>query len=259
MNRAQTPSETLSESRHTRTSDTERNRRVQMAQWMRNSPIPDTEIWSHMGLYLNRQELSRIFYIHDLYKMILDVQGVVMEFGVRWGQQMALYASFRGMYEPFNYTRKIIGFDTFEGFPEVHAHDGTGKLARKGAFTVSDKHEEHLAEILAYHEAESPIPHLKKFELVKGDVRQTVPQYLKQHPETVIAFACFDLDLYEPTLKTLQAIKPHLVKGSVIWFDETNCPDFPGETRAVQEFFGLNNLRLRRSPHAGFASYVVVE
>src|SRR5687768_7533069 len=110
MNRAQTPSETLSESRHTRTSDTERNRRVQMAQWMRNSPIPDTEIWSHMGLYLNRQELSRIFYIHDLYKMILDVQGVVMEFGVRWGQQMALYASFRGMYEPFNYTRKIIGF-----------------------------------------------------------------------------------------------------------------------------------------------------
>ena len=55
---------------------------------------------------------------HELYQKILNVHGVVIEFGTRWGQNLALFESFRGMYEPYNHFRKIIGFDTFEGFLE---------------------------------------------------------------------------------------------------------------------------------------------
>lgn len=243
----------------TRSNEDERKKRENLAQWIRTNPIPDTELWMHLGLFINRQEMSRILFIHDLYKMILDVQGIIMEFGVRWGQQLALYSTFRGMYEPYNYTRKIVGFDTFEGFPDVHAKDGKSPNARKGAYSVSKDYVDYLTQILNYHEGESPIPHLKKFELIKGDARITVNKYIEDNPETIVAFACFDVDLYEPTLACLKAIKPRLVKGSVLWFDETNCPTFPGETLAIQEVLGLNNLKLRRSPHAGFASYVVIE
>jgi hypothetical protein len=243
----------------TRTSEDERKRRETLAKWLRTNPIPDSELWMHLGLFINRQEMSRLLFIHDLYRMIIDVQGIVMEFGVRWGQHLALYSTFRGMYEPYNYTRKIVGFDTFEGFPDVHAKDGASPNVRKGAYSVSEGYEGYLEEILRYHESESPIPHLRKFELIKGDARVTVPKYLEEHPETVISLACFDIDLYEPTLACLKAILPRLVKGSVLWFDETNCPTFPGETLAVQEVLGLNNLKLCRSPHGGFASYVVWE
>ena len=49
------------------------------------------------------------------------------------------------------------------------------------------------------------------------------------------------------------------MKGSIVGFDELNDPDSPGETRALMEVFGLNNVRLRRFPHASRVSYFVVE
>jgi hypothetical protein len=57
------------------------------------------------------------------------------------------------------------------------------------------------------------------------------------------------MDLYEPTKYTLEKIAPRLVKGSVMAFDELTCKFFPGETRALDEILGLNNLHLKRSPY----------
>lgn len=78
----------------------------------KNSPLPRGEILDNLGLFCRRQSLSRIITMNKLYEMVVNTHGVIMEFGVRWGQNLALFQSFRGMYEPFNYNRKIIGFDT---------------------------------------------------------------------------------------------------------------------------------------------------
>lgn len=84
-----------------------------------------------------------------------------MEFGVRWGRNLALFESLRGIHEPFNHNRKIVGFDTFEGFPSTHEKDGDADIVRVGAYDVTEKYEDFLAEILAYHEQESPISHVR--------------------------------------------------------------------------------------------------
>jgi hypothetical protein len=85
--------------------------------------------------------------------------------------------------------------------------------------------------VLDFHEAElAPIPHKKKYELVQGDATRTLPEYLQRHPETIVALAYFDFDIYAPTKACLEAVVPHLTKGSVLAFDELNCPEFPGET-----------------------------
>ena len=163
----------------------------------KESPLPDNEILSNLGLYMNRKALSRVLYIDDLYKKILDTHGVVMEFGVRWGQNLALFESLRGMYEPYNYTRKIVGFDTFEGAASLDEKDGKVSVDKSdGAFSVSGKYEKYLEKVLDYHEKESPVSHIQKYELVKGDAVNTIKKYLKDHPETIIAFAYFDFGLY---------------------------------------------------------------
>ena len=108
----------------TKSSEKELNLRNQFYENFKNCPMPVEELLSNLGLFINRQNMSRILFFHEIYKKIINVHGVVMEFGVRWGQSLALFESFRGMYEPFNYDRKIIGFDTFEGFPSVHSKDG---------------------------------------------------------------------------------------------------------------------------------------
>lgn len=219
-------------------------------------PIPDNEILQNLGLFMNRQALSRILFMHELYKKIINVNGVIMEFGVRWGQNLALFESLRGMYEPYNYTRKIIGFDTFEGFPSVHENDGDNKHIVKGAYCVVDDYQDYLESLLDYHESESPISHKKKYELVKGDASKNIITYLKDNPQTIISFAYFDFDIYEPTKKCLEAILPHLTKGSIIAFDELNDPNFPGETIAFQEVLGVSNYRIIRSPLNPLISYI---
>ena len=103
------------------------------------------------------------------------------------------------------------------------------------------------------------MPHIKKYELVKGDAAVKIREYLERHPETVIALAYFDLQLYEPTKKCLEAIRPHLTRGSVIAMDEINCQEFPGETLALQEVWGLNKIKITRSQFLPDRSYIVFD
>ena len=79
------------------------------------------------------------------------------------------------------------------------------------------------------------------------------------HPETIVALAYFDFDIYQPTKTCLEAIKGRLTKGSVVAFDELNCPEFPGETLALKEVFGLDKYAIRRNPLNPLCSYIVIE
>ncbi|PIS09350.1 crotonobetainyl-CoA--carnitine CoA-transferase [Candidatus Beckwithbacteria bacterium CG10_big_fil_rev_8_21_14_0_10_34_10] len=222
-------------------------------------PIPDNELLLNLGLFIKRQDLSRLLYLDYLYRKIINVHGIVMEFGTRWGQNLALFSSFRGMYEPFNHNRKVVGFDTFKGFPSIHKKDGKSDATSVGAYTTTKKYEKYLKKILDCHEQESPLSSIKKHEVIKGDASLQINKFLKDNPETIIALAYFDLDLYEPTKKCLEAIKKHLTKGSVIGFDELNVGCFPGETLALKEVFGLDKYKITRSPYNPLQSFVVIE
>jgi hypothetical protein len=103
------------------------------------------------------------------------------------------------------------------------------------------------------------LAHIKKTSLRKGNAIVELEKYLSEHPETIIAFAWFDMTLYEPTYKCLELIKPYITKGSVIGFDELNDKEFPGETVAVREALGLKNVRVERNRFSGAQSYVVIE
>jgi hypothetical protein len=236
---------------------------IKQADWLRdafqNAPIPRDELLANLGLFVSRRLLTRLLFLNELYQKILPIHGVILEFGTRWGQSMAVWSSLRGIYEPYNYSRRIIGFDTFAGFPSTAPQDGAHPIATPGAYGVTPGYQSFLSDLLVYHEQQSPVSHIRKFELVAGDATETVPAWLAAHPETIVAMAYFDFDLYEPTRACLAAIEPFLTKGSVIGFDEANYPEFPGETVAIREVFGLGRYSIRRMPYESLPSYVVID
>ena len=89
--------------------------------------------------------------------------------------------------------------------------DGASPHVTEGAYAVAADYLPHLQAVLDCHEAENPMAHLKKHELVPGDVTRTVPEYFQRHPECVVALAYLDMQLYEPTKVALQGLLPHLV------------------------------------------------
>lgn len=233
--------------------------RKKLYELFRECPIPENELLMNLALFIRRQNMSEIIFMNELYKKIINVHGIVAEFGVRWGRNLCLFESFRGMYEPFNHNRKIIGFDTFEGFPSISEKDGRASIISKGAYNVTGGYETYLDQVLECHEQESPISHIKKYQLVKGNAVLKIKEYLKENPETIIALAYFDFDIYEPTKACLDAIKEHLTKGSVIAFDQLNNHDYPGETLALKDVFGLNSYEITRNPLSPTQSYMVIK
>jgi Methyltransferase domain len=207
----------------------------------------------HANAFAKRQALSRLLYFDELYRKIVEVAGVICEFGVQYGAGMSTLINLRGIYEPYNHSRHIYGFDTFAGFATIDEHDKG--FSAKGDYKVFDNWEANLRELLDIHEANAPLAHIRKSHLVRGDASETFPKWLEANPHAVVAMAIFDMDVYKPTRDVLEAIRPRLTKGSILVFDELNCPHFPGETTAVAEIFGLNGLALRRHPHQPYCAW----
>ncbi|HEY2706894.1 MAG TPA: TylF/MycF/NovP-related O-methyltransferase [Caulobacteraceae bacterium] len=210
-----------------------------------------------MQVTLKRQVLSRLIYYYELYQKITGVQGVICEFGVQWGATLATLINLRGMLEPFNHARKIYGFDTFAGFAKVTEEDGG--FSDRGQYTVTENYDRMLETLLGLHEQLSPLPHIRKFQLVKGDASETFPAWLETNPHAVVAMAIFDMDVYKPTRDVLQLILPRLTRGSLLVFDELNCEHFPGETQAVHEVLGLSKLALHCFPHQPYCTWAIWE
>mgnify|MGYP001222099037 CR=1 FL=1 len=202
------------------------------------------EINNLATLFTTRIEINRILYYNNVYKNLLKKPGVIMEFGVEWGSTLSLLIKLRSIHEPYNYSRKIIGFDTFSGFTNKLTTEEKKLGWKKSDYAVNKNYERVLGELLQLEEDNAPLSNIKKFELIKGDASTTVEKYIRNNPQTVIGMAIFDMDIYKPTKDVLQSIIKRLYKGSILVFDELNDKNFPGETIALLEVLGLNNLKL---------------
>ena len=240
-------------------SQSEKELQRKFVELFKGAPLPDDEILPNLGLFLSSKALSRVLFFYEIYKKILHTHGIIVEFGVRWGQTLSILSALRGIFEPFNRHRKIVGFDTFAGFKGMSDKDGALCKTVDGSFSVSENYQQYLETLLGLQEALNPIPHLRKFELVRGNAMETIPAYLKRQPETIVSLAIFDFDIYQPTKSALEAIKPHLFKGSVLVFDELADDIFPGETVALREVFNLADLKIERLPMTARVSYVVLQ
>ena len=100
-------------SAHKYSSLLERKNYNKLLSLMSNAPMSKEDLFSNLGLFLSRASISRFLFLNDIYSKIINTPGVIMEFGVRWGQNLAYFNSLRSIYEPFNTSRKIIGFYVF--------------------------------------------------------------------------------------------------------------------------------------------------
>lgn len=210
--------------------------------------------------FASRQAIAKFLTKYEIFKKILTVNGSIVECGVLHGAGLLAWAKMSSILEPANHVRKIIGFDTFSGFPSVADEDtktGTFNDLKKGGLSGSNL--QNVFQAIDVYNLNRPINHIQKVELVQGDVCQTAPDYLINNPHLVVSLLYLDLDLYEPTKKALEVFLPRMPKGAVIVFDELNAKIFPGETMAVVDQIGLRNLRIERFSFDSYVSFAVLD
>ena len=231
----------------------------QLEEYFNNSEGTTTTKITNFTKYIRSQDLAKFLARYEIFKKIINVQGSIIECGVLFGGGLMAFAHFSALFEPISHSRKIIGFDTFSGFPELTKEDegSTSKFAKKGDFAVDSF--EDLKKCIALYDAHRYISHIPKVELIKGDVTKTIPQYLKENPQMLVSILYLDMDIYQPTKVALENFVPHMPKGSIIVFDELSSKHFPGESRALKDTIGVRNFKIEKFSFTNYQSYIVLE
>jgi hypothetical protein len=242
-----------------RTTDKEIDYRVGLEAYYSQSVGSHVEKLQNFSKYVPTQDVRKFLCRAELFKKVLTVHGSIIECGVLYGGGLMAWAHLSEIFEPLNHTRNIIGFDTFAGFVFMSEKDKTGRAhqGRAGGLAI-DTHDDLLQSIRLYDQNRF-LNHIEKVKLVKGDVAKTLPAYLEANPHLVVSLAYLDFDIYEPTVTALRYLVPRIPKGGILAFDELNHEVWPGETIAVMEEVGLNQLRIKRFPFGSTMSYAVIE
>lgn len=98
---------------------------------------------------------------------------------------------------------------------------------------------------------------IENYELVAGDIIQTVPKYCMDNPHLKIALLHIDTDIYEPAVAILENLYDRIVRGGIVVFDDYGT--FPGETKAVDVFFQKQKVRIQKLSFANIPAFVVKE
>ena len=217
---------------------------------------------NNFSRYVPRQSLSLFLAKNELFKQIINIHGCIVECGVFMGGGLFTWAQLSSIYEPINHNRKIIGFDTFSGFPtltnkDLSASDTEQEYKRSGAYNFEA--DDELLFCAELHNINRPLGHIPNIELIKGDAINTIPNHLEKNSHIVVSLLYLDFDLYEPTKLALELFIPRMPKGGVLVFDELNQKQWPGETLAVLETVGINNIKIQRFSFTPSLSYAVIE
>jgi len=247
--------------RETQTSD-DQEYKSEMETHFNESAGTSIDKLNNFPRFVSRQALSIFLAKHDLFRQILNIHGAVVECGVFMGGGVFTWAQLSAIYETVNHGRKIIGFDTFSGFPDLSTKDFRKNAPReehKETHSYSFEALDELEKSSALFDLNRPVGHIPKIEFVKGDALQTIPKYLEENEHLVVALLYLDFDLYEPTRIALRHFLPRMPKGAILAFDELNQKQWPGETLAVFEEIGIRNLHIQRYPFTPGLSYAVLD
>lgn len=208
--------------------------------------------------YVRRQHLKRFLAFYEIFKRVLSVKGSIVECGVFKGFGLMAWAKLSTILEPENLTRRIYGFDSFEGFPTVHAKDQSSyQKTRPGEFAAENY--EEILQLIQEYDKDRFLGHFEKVRLIRGDMTQTIPEFIKANQHLVVSLLFLDCDLLEPTRAALQHFLPRMPKGALLVFDELDNPIWPGETLALLETCGVRNLKLQRLEWDPYISFAALE
>ncbi|GAA0104094.1 hypothetical protein UT300013_07160 [Paraclostridium sordellii] len=184
---------------------------------------------------------------YELYKKIVNIPGEILEFGVYKGASIIRFATYRELLEN-TYSRKIIGFDIFGEFPKTDNDDDNKFIQR---------FEEQGGNGISKEALEDFIKHknINNIELIKGNIFDTLDEFLEKNKQIKISLLHLDLDVYKPTKFILEKLYERMVPGGIIVFDDYGT--VKGATDAIDEFLKEKNKKIEKLSLCYIPSFIV--
>lgn len=197
------------------------------------------EVMCAFPAYINRYNLTRFLAYYELFKLIQDKPGWIVECGVYRGFSLFALSKFMEIFCMGNKSRRVLGFDNLAGFTGLFPEDGEeNKTVSKITGGISPgEYRDEVLELLEICNQDAFAPWAKRVELVEGNAEDTIPQYISDYPGLRISMLHLDIDLYNPTKIALEHLYPHVIPGGLVVLDEYAHRDWAGESKALEDYF----------------------
>ncbi len=217
----------------------------------------NVEKLQNFSKFVPRQDITNFIAKYEIFKKILPIPGSIIECGILFGGGLMTFAQLSAIFEPVNFERKIIGFDSFTGLTKISEIDkkSISKFAKKGGYGL-DSYDD-LKKCTELYDENRFLNHIPKIEIIKGDATKTIPKYIEKNPSTVVSLLYLDFLAYEPTKIALKYFVPRMPKGSIIALNILNDKHWPGTTKALLESLNINELKFRRFSFTPYTQYPV--
>lgn len=203
---------------------------------------------THWPVYTKRILMTRYLAHYELFKMTMGLPGSIVELGVSRGVSFFSFHKFLEIFCPTDTSKKVYGFDSFEGLSNFSEKDGLSESDlqndKKTGGWSAENVEGEIFDLCALANADNILAR-ERSRLIKGRVEETLESFLESTPGLRINLLHFDLDLYEPTLFALERLWDLIVPGGIIVFDEYGLPPWGGEATAFDEFCKRRNIRVK--------------
>jgi hypothetical protein len=211
-------------------------------------PHSDLHKLTHWPAYTKRILMTRYLAHYELFKQSMELPGSIVELGVSRGVSFFSFHKFLEIFCPTDTSKKVFGFDSFEGLSDFSDEDGfteNDKLNdKKNGGWSAQSVEEEIFDLCKLTNDDNILAR-ERSRLIKGRVQDTLLQFLADTPGLRISLLHFDLDLYEPTYFTLNHLWDLVVPGGVVVFDEYGLPPWGGEATAFDKFAKERNLSVQ--------------
>src|SRR5579863_1266984 len=130
-------------------------------------------------LFATRIQVTSMLSRVELFKMVMDVPGAIVECGVYKGNSLMLYLQLSLVLEPYAINRSIYGFDTFQGFRSIDENADPSDINET---MFSETNFSILQKSIELHDLVRPVSGIPRCEVIKGNIVETVPAFVKNKP-----------------------------------------------------------------------------
>lgn len=203
----------------------------------RDSGLTLRDILKNYPAFIQRRDLPRLLAHYELFKMIVDLPGSIVELGVFRGAGLFTFASLMETFCPGDRSRKVYGFDHFAGYARYTEADGAAKPWTERAIGAMNPDKELAETLVKLHNDDNLLPGVQRAVLIDGDILETVPRFAAESQGARLALLYFDVNLYEPTMAALEHLYPLVLPGGIVAFNGYGAPPWQGEARAIETYF----------------------
>ena len=205
--------------------------------------MPSDDVYSAFNKFIFSTDvklLGKLLHRFKFFEDTMHLPGDIVEIGVYKGSGIATFSKFVEIFCP-NSNKKIIGFDIFDDTDKEKILDKDGAFDKSNmnlVYSKVDKNELSLNNVSLRLDTMNID---KKYMLIRGDVEDTLPEFIQSNPGFRASLIYIDVDLDRPTYNALHYLWDRLLPGGAIVFDEYEYHKF-SESNGVEKFLRERNM-----------------